>query len=117
MANRECDEMEIQHQINRANKISREQVLESSGSKTSDRIPLVVTYHPDLPSLSRILCKHLPILYVLDRMKLVAPSPPLVANRRPRELKDLLTKATLKPSQHSYQQKISGQHGRYMQIK
>ena len=71
-----------------------------------DRILLVVTYHPDLPPLSKILCNHLPILHVSERMKLAIPNPPLVANRRPRNLKELLTKATLKsPERHK------GSHG------
>ena len=39
-------------------------------------------------------------------MELAIPSPPLVANRRPRNLKELLTKATLKPSQRH-----NGSHG------
>ena len=75
--------MEIQQQIERANRISREQALEMSGKNTTDRIPLVVTYHPDLPPLSKTLRDHLPILHVSERMKLAAPSPPLVANQRP----------------------------------
>ena len=67
--------MEIRCQVNRANKISGEQALESSGRRTMKRTPLVATYHPDLPPLRRILCNHVPILHVLDRIKLVAPSP------------------------------------------
>ena len=106
LVNRGHDEMEIQCQKNRENRISREQAFESSGRKTTNRILLVVTYHPDLPPLSRILRNHLPILHVSDRMKLVAPSPSLLANRRPWNLKDLLTKATVKlPYRHK------GSHG------
>ena len=52
----------------------------------------MVTFHSDLPPLSKILHDHLPILHVSERMKLAAPSPPLVANRWPQNLKDLLTK-------------------------
>ena len=66
--------MEIQQQI------AREEALEMSGKKTIDKIPLVVTYHPDLPPLGKILPDHLPILHVSERMKLAVPSPPLVAN-------------------------------------
>ena len=82
--------MEVQRKIDRANRISRDQVLQTSGRKTTDRIPLVLIYHPDLPPFSKILCDNLPILHVSERMKLAAP------NRRPLNLKDLLTKATLK---------------------
>ena len=82
--------MEIQRQIERAKRITREEALETSRKKKSDRIPLVVNYHPDLPPLSKILRDHLPILHVSEKMKLAIPNPPLVANRRPRNLKDLL---------------------------
>ena len=98
--------VEIQRQIDRANEITRDEALETSERKTMDRIPLVVTYHPDLPLLGKILHNHLPIFHVLERMKLATPRPPLVGNRRPRNLKELLTKATLKPSQHH-----NGSHG------
>ena len=90
--------MEIQRQKERANRISRDRALEMSGTKTTDKILLVVTYHPDLPPLSKILRDNLPILHVSEKMKLAAQSPPLVANRWPRNLKDLLTEATLKLS-------------------
>ena len=68
-----------------------------------DRVPLVVTYHPQLPKLSIILRKHLPILHVSERMKQIIPNVPLVAYRRPKNLKDLLVRATLKPPQQSYE--------------
>ena len=90
--------MHVQRQIDRANEITRDEALETSERKTTDRIPLVVTYQ-DLKPLGKILRNHLPILHVSERMKLATPSPPLVANRRPRNLKELLTKAKLKPSQ------------------
>ena len=106
LVNQGHGEMEIQRQIDRANKISRKQALQKSGKNTTDRIPLVLTYHPDLPLLNKILRDHLPILHVSERMKLAAPSPTLVANRQLRNLKDLLTKATLKPLQRH-----TGSHG------
>ena len=98
--------MEIQREIDRASRISRDPALETSGRKTTDRIPLVVTYHPDLPPLSKIGHDHLPILHVSERMKLASLSTPLVANRQPQYLKDLLTTMTLKSSQHH-----KGSHG------
>ena len=60
--------MEIQRQIDRPNRRSRDQVLETSEKKTTDRIPFVVTYHPDLPPLSKILRDHLPILHVSEKI-------------------------------------------------
>ena len=92
LVNRGHGEMEIQRPINEANRISRDQALETCGNKTTDRILLVVTYHPDLPPQTKILCDHLPILHFSDRMNLALPSAPLVANRRPQNLKEPLTK-------------------------
>ena len=65
-----------------------------------------MTYHPDLSPLGKILRNHLPILHVLERMKLATPSAPLVANRRPRNLKELLTIAAQKSSRRH-----NGSHG------
>ena len=45
LVNQGHGEMEIQRQIDRANRVSRDQALETSGTKTTDRIPLVVPYH------------------------------------------------------------------------
>ena len=67
LVNRGHGEMEIQRQIDRANRISRDQALETSGRKTTDRILLVVTYHPHLPPLSKILRDNLPILHVSEK--------------------------------------------------
>ena len=47
LVSRGHDRMEIQRQIDRANEITRDEALETSERKTTDRIPLVVTYHPD----------------------------------------------------------------------
>ena len=73
--------MEVQQQIDRAKMMARDEALEMSNrKKKSDRIPLVVNYHPNLPPLSKILREHLPILHVTERMKLTVPNPPLLAN-------------------------------------
>ena len=103
LVNRGYEEVEVQDQMDRATSVSREQALAISENKTSDRVPLVVTYHPELPCLGKILCDHLPTLHISERMKKAIPSPPLVANRRPKNLKDLLVRATMKPPQRIYE--------------
>ena len=74
--------MEIQRQVSRAKRIT-------------------ITYHPDLPTLSKIVRDHLPILHVhvSEKMRLVIPNPPLVANRSPWNLKEPLKKAMVKSPQ------------------
>ena len=74
-----------------------------SENKNTDRVPLVVTYHPQLPCLGRILRNHLPILHISETMKEAVPNPPLVANRRPKNLKGLLVRVMMKPPQQLYE--------------
>ena len=74
-----------------------------SENKNIERVPLVVTYHPELPCWGKILHDHLPTLHISEKMKKAVPNPPLVANRRPKNLKDLLVRVTMKPPQHLYQ--------------
>ena len=46
-------------------KVGRSNRIETSnGSKTSDSVPLVVTYHPQLASLGAVLRQKLHLLYV-----------------------------------------------------
>ena len=58
------------------------------------RIPLVVSYHPDLPPLGRIINKHWPTLQSKKRLKKVFKNRPIVSYKRPRNLRDMLVKAT-----------------------
>ena len=61
------------------------------------RIPLVVTYRLGLTNLSRIARKHLPILHTSSKLKEAIPDPPIIAFRRPKNIKDLLVRAKLNP--------------------
>ena len=94
---------EIQQQIDRATSVTRTKALTRSEIKNTDRVPLVVTFHPQLPSLGKILRDHLPTLHISEKMKKAVPNPPLVANRRPKNLNDLLVRATMKPPQQLHE--------------
>ena len=59
------------------------------------RIPLVVTYHPIAPSFKSITKRHLPTLHTSERLREAFSLPPLIAFRRPRNLRDILVRATL----------------------
>ena len=61
------------------------------------RVPLVTTYHPQLRTIGSILHKHLPLLHASNLMTKIFPEVPLTAYRRPRNLRDLLVKARVKP--------------------
>ena len=92
----------VQGQIDRATIMNREDTF-NTAKVALDRVPLVATYHPDRPNVREILCKHLPTLHISPKMTRAVPEPPLVANRRPRNLKDLLVRASLKPPQINHE--------------
>ncbi len=58
----------------------------------------MVTYHPSLASLAKIARKHLPMLHTSQRLRKAIPNPPLVAFRRPRNLRDLLVRSRINTS-------------------
>ena len=65
--------------------------------RDNTRTPLVVTDHPSLPLLRNITRQHQHLLQLSERMKKAVPTPPIIAYRRPKNLRDLLTRAELKP--------------------
>ena len=96
--------MEVQQYIDHATSIKTAQGLEKSEENNQEnRVPLVITYHPTLCNLPKILRRHLPILQVSEGMKQVVLNPPLMAYRRPKNLNDLLFRATLKPPEQIYE--------------
>ncbi|KAH3806716.1 hypothetical protein DPMN_135040 [Dreissena polymorpha] len=69
----------------------REDLLRTKvSSKSTSRVPLVITFSRVLPNVGNILRKHLPTLRTSDRMKKVFPEPPLAAFRRDCNLEDIL---------------------------
>ena len=95
LINRGYNEDEIQHQIDRTTGLDREALLCSKRTKTPlERVPLIVTYHPGLPPLRSILDEHSSILNVSEKLRqLAVRNPPLVAYRRPPNLRTLLVRA------------------------
>ena len=59
----------------------------------NSRIPLVLTYHPHLSTIRSIVKRHHHLLQLSDKM--VIPDPPILAFRRPKNLRDLLVRAEL----------------------
>ena len=56
----------------------------------------MATYYPRLPRLNKITRNYLPVLHVSQRLKEAIPDAPIIAFRRPRNLRDLLVRAELK---------------------
>ena len=75
----------IRGQVDRTNSIRREDLLVSS--KVSTRVPLVTTFHPNLPKLSVITGIYLPLPHISQRLK-QALKKPIIAYRCPKNLWD-----------------------------
>ena len=100
LINRGYTEEEITSQINRAREKPREELLKynTEQRETSQRIPYVVTYYPDLPNLKTAVEKHWPILHINQKMKDTFTHKPIMAYRRNRNLGDILGQKTISNS-------------------
>ena len=85
----------VQQAIARAKAIPRKTALEKRAMATvaNPKIPLVTTFHPNLPPLRKITNDNHHILHTSDRLARVAPDNPILAYRRPRNLWDLIVRA------------------------
>ena len=91
----------LENEFKRALDKSREACLQlKSNQENTARIPLVVTHHPILPSFHLTTKRHLSILHASDPLRRAFEHPPLIAFRRPRNLRDLLVRATLSTTPH-----------------
>lgn len=66
--------------------------------KKNERTIFVLTYNPALPSVSGILQRHWRVMSKDPYLKKVFPNPPMVAFRRPKNLRDILIKAKVPPT-------------------
>jgi hypothetical protein len=64
-----------------------------------NRVPLVLTYHPSLEKISRIVRHHWKEIEKSETLAKLFPEPPVVAFRRPKSIKDTLVRgAVSRPS-------------------
>ena len=93
----------IKRQISRTLGIPRSKALEpqATRSNNTDRIPLVISYHPSLSKPSQILNKHLSILHSSDKCKKAIPNFSMVVYRRNSNVKDMIVQSTLPPHRPS----------------
>ena len=92
-----CDykRTDIHEEMRRVETISQEEALKPKEKTQVARIPLVVTYNPDLPPVRKIVYKRWKILHEDERLEKVFKNPPVVAFRKPKNLKDLLVRSNL----------------------
>ena len=84
----------IDSAINRAKQIPRTEALKKvERAKTSKRPVFVVSYDPRLPSITKIVTRHWRTMHQDPYLADVFPLPPLVAYRRPPNIRDKLIRA------------------------
>ena len=86
----------IDEQIQKAVSVPRSEALQYQEKKSCNRVPFVVTYHPTHSTIASTIHKYLPILHTSSRCKEAIPEPPMVAFRRPTNIKDLVVRSSLK---------------------
>ena len=75
--------------------IPREALLKCQTKSESDRTPLVLTYHPYLRSINKIVKNLQPLLNKDPHLNQIFSQPPLISYRQPPNFKLLLTSASL----------------------
>jgi hypothetical protein len=86
---------QVNKSIAKAHSIPRNLALQrkSPGSKANPKVPLVTSYNPCLPPLGKITKENHHILHTSDRLASAIPDLPVLAFRRPRNLRDLIVRA------------------------
>ena len=97
----------IDEQIQKAVSVPRSEALQYKEKNSCNWIPFVVTYHPTHSTIASTIHQYLPILHTSNHCKKAIPEPPMVAFRRPTNIKDLVVRSTLK-AQQSSQPYLSG---------
>ena len=86
----------VREQIRKAKSKTREEALTPASQKATERVPMVVTYHPNLPNIGYVLRELQPLLHCSDKCKKAVKEVPMVTFRRPKSLKDYLVHAKLR---------------------
>ena len=88
--------------IERATKVLREHSLMTRTKEIEQVTPQVVTFHPNLSHLTRILLDHQCGINISPSSERSTFEVPLVAYRQPLNLKDLLVRAEFKQQKETY---------------
>ena len=100
----------IDNAIEKAKGTPRSKALERvEKTKTETRRPVLsVEYHPSLPALSSILKRHWRVMIQDPYLKEVFPLPPIVAYRRPANIRDKLIRAKIPPENSRPSRRLPG---------
>ena len=95
----------IESAIQKARNIPRPEALRSvTREKTTTRPVFVINFDPRLPSIPTIVKKHWRTMVQDPRLKEIFPEPPLVAYKRPPNIKEKLIRAKV-PKENPYKPK------------
>ena len=88
----------IDSAIEKARNVPRREALKKvTKEKQSDRPVFVIHYDPRLPSIPAIIKKHWRSMIQDPRLKEVFPKPPLVAYKRPKNIRDKIIRSKVPP--------------------
>ena len=80
----------IEQQIDKANLQEREQLLKEKKKETATNIPFSLKYNIALPKIKEIVMKHLHLLHINPNLAEIFQSPPILAFRRNKNLRDII---------------------------
>ena len=98
LRNRGYTNQNIMPQITKAKTVNRDNTLQYNVKLKNKRVPLVTTYHPNLPNLNGIFQRYWPIIQSHPRLKKAIPDLPILSYRRPRNIRSILVQAKIKSS-------------------
>ena len=99
----------INSAIEKARNVPRSEALKRVFRKKSSRRPVfVVNYDPRLPSIPNIVRKHWRSMTQDPRLKEIFPEPPLVAYKRPKNIRDKLIRSKVPPPTKIPKRKLPG---------
>ena len=90
----------VDSEIERAKLVERTVLLQKRDKEVDDSITIVLTYHPALSQVYEILRRSHKHVIKLPRLRSVPPSPPRVAFRNPKTIRDKLVRSKLKEFIH-----------------
>ena len=92
----------IESAIEKARNVPRREALKKVYTENSSNRPVfVIHYDPRLPSVPAIVQKHWRTMIQDPRLKEVFPKPPLVAYKRPKNIRDTLIRSKVPPLSNS----------------
>ena len=89
----------VTNHIERAKSKDRQDLLSYKQETSQQHVPLVTTYSPYHPDFRKIVKSHFKILHKSPRCQKAIPSPPVIAFRRSKNLRDMLVHTKLSNTQ------------------